>query len=199
MMKILVADDHALFRAGLRLVVDQLEAEMLEAHDWQSARAAVVAQPDIRLALVDLSMPGMASFAGLADLLDCAATIPVVVVSASESVLDMRRVLDSGAAGYLAKSETAAVMLGAMQLVLAGGVYVPPRLLLTGNGNGLLPLGLTARQAEILRAMVQGKSNKVIAQDLDLSVATVKAHVGAIFKALNVSSRAEAVRVMERR
>ncbi|MDO8413314.1 MAG: response regulator transcription factor [Gallionellaceae bacterium] len=196
MMKILVADDHALFRAGLRLVVHQLEAEMLEAHDWQSARAALEAQPDIALALVDLSMPGRDRFAGLGDLLECAETVPVVVVSASESVLDMKRVLDMGAVGYLAKSETAAVMLNAMRLALAGGVYVPPKLVLVGKANGF---GLTARQVDILRALVQGKSNKIIAQDFDLSVATVKAHVGAIFRALNVNSRADAVRVIEKR
>lgn len=202
-MKILVADDHALFRAGLRQVVQQLEpneataTDMLEAHDWQSALAQVSAHPDLALALVDLSMPGMESFAGLAALLERAETIPVVVVSASESALDMQRVLDLGAAGYLAKSETAAVMAGALRLVLAGGVYVPPRLVLSGKSNGHLPYGLTQRQFAVLQALAQGKSNKVIAQDFDLSVATVKAHVSAIFKALNVRNRAEAVQMME--
>ena len=195
MMKILAADEHALFRAWPRLVVDQLEAEMLEAHDWQSALAAMEAQPDIDLALVDISMPGRDNFAGLADLLECAKTIPVMV-SSSESDLDMRQVLDMGAVGYLAKSETAVAMLGAMRLVLAGVAYVPPRLALTGNANRF---GLTARPANILRAMVQRKSNKVIAQNFALSVSTVKAHVGAIFKALNVGSSAEAVRGREGR
>ena len=204
MMKILVADDHALFREGLRQVVQQLApgcaaaTQMLEAHDWQSALTQMAAHPDIALALVDLSMPGMESFAGLTLLLERAETIPLVVVSASESVLDMKRALDAGAVGYLVKSETAAVMLGALRLVLAGGMYVPPRLVLSGKGNGRLPFGLTQRQFAVLQALVQGKSNKVIAQDFDLSVATVKAHVSAIFKALNVRSRAEAMRVLEK-
>ena len=130
-MKILVADDHALFREGLRPVVQQLGADvtMLEAHDWQSALVLMTQQPDMALALIDLTMPGSEAFAGLKTLLDRAETVPVVVVSASESVLDMKRVLDAGAMGYLAKSEMAGVVLSALRLVLSGGIYIPPRLI----------------------------------------------------------------------
>ena len=203
-MKILVADDHALFREGLRPVVQQLadHAVMLEAYDWLSALAQVKEHPEMALALIDLTMPGMEAFAGLKTLLDSAETVPVVVVSASESVLDMKRALDAGAMGYLVKSETPAVVLNALRLVLSGGVYVPPRLIqLSAHGppdrNGILPFGLTPRQFEVLTALAQGKSNKDIAHDFNLSETTVKAHIGAIFKTLNVSNRAEAIRVAE--
>ena len=201
-MKILVADDHPLFREALRQVVGQLAADavMLEAHDWQAALAQVAQHPDMALALIDLTMPGSEAFAGLKTLLERAETVPVVVVSASESVFDMKRALDAGAMGYLAKSETPAVVLNALRLVLSGGVYVPPRLIQSsaggpGNRGGVLPFGLTSRQFEILTAMAQGKSNKDIVHDFSLSEATVKAHIGAIFKTLNVSNRAEAIRV----
>lgn len=203
-MKILVADDHALFREGLRQVVQQLAADavMLEAHDWQSALALLAQHPDMALALIDLTMPGSEAFAGLQTLLDRAETVPVVVVSASESVLDMKRALDAGAMGYLTKSETPPVVLNALRLVLSGGIYVPPRLIRSSSyrpqdRNGTLPFGLTARQFEVLTALAQGKSNKDIARDLNLSEATVKVHIGVIFKMLNVTSRAEAIRVAE--
>lgn len=203
-MKILIADDHALFREGLRQIVQPLaeEADILEAHDWQTALAHVAQEPDMALALMDLGMPGMEAFTGLKTFLDRAETVPVVVISASESVLDMKRALDAGAMGYVAKSEARPVMLSALRLVLSGGIYVPPRLVQSPLSNqsdrdSTQPFGLTPRQFEVLNALVQGKSNKQIARDLNLSGATVKAHVGAIFKTLNVNNRLQAIRMAE--
>ena len=203
-MKILIADDHALFREGLRQIVQPLadEADILEAHDWQTALAQVAQEPDIALALMDLGMPGMEAFTGLKTFLDRAETVPVVVISASESVLDMKRALDAGAMGYVTKSEARPVMLSALRLVLSGGIYIPPRLIQSplsspSDRDSTQPFGLTPRQFEVLNALVQGKSNKQIARDLNLSGATVKAHVGAIFKTLNVSNRLQAIRVAE--
>ena len=127
-MKILVADDHALFREGLRQMVQQLAdtVSVLGAHDWQTTLAQ--AAQNLDLALIDLNMPGMETFAGLEAFLDRAETVPVVVVSASESLIDMKRALDAGAMGYIAKSEPTPVVLNALRLVLSGGIYVPPRL-----------------------------------------------------------------------
>ena len=203
-MKILIADDHALFREGLRQIVQTLadKADILEAYDWQTALAQVAQEPDIALALIDLNMPGMEAFTGLKTFLDRAETVPVVVISASESVLDMKRALDAGAMGYIAKSEARPVVLSALRLVLSGGIYVPPRLIQSplssqSDRDSTQPFGLTPRQFEVLNALVQGKSNKQIARDLNLSGATVKAHVGAIFKTLNVSNRLQAIRIAE--
>ena len=203
-MKILVADDHALFREGLRQVVHQLADEviMLEAHNWKTALALGAQHPNCALALIDFNMPGMESGAGLKAFLQQVVTVPVVVVSASESMIDMKSVLDAGAMGYLAKSEATPVVLGALRLVLSGGVYVPPRLIqspVSGSAAkcGALPFGLTPKQFEVLQIMVQGKSNKEIAHDFNLSEATVKAHIGAIFKALKVSNRLQAIRLVE--
>lgn len=201
-MKILVADDHDLFRAGMRHILLQLadQVEFLEAFDWQTALTQVTKNPD--LALIDLSMPGMESFAGLEALLELAETVPVVVVSGSENVFDMKRSLDAGVMGYISKSEHSPVLLSALRLVLAGGIYVPPKLVQSPppglpNQHAALPYGLTPRQYEVLKMLLLGKSNKEIAQEFNLSTITVKAHIGAIFKSLHVGNRAEAIRVVE--
>lgn len=203
-MKILIADDHTLFREGLRHVALQLGAEIsiLEAHDWQTLLAIGSQNPDIALALIDLNMPGMEAFSGLAEFFHCAETVPVVVVSASESVFDMQRSFDAGAVGFIAKSETTPVILGALRLVLSGGVYVPRKLIhqpasVQHERNGAtLPFGLTPRQFEVLKALMQGKSNKEIASEFNLSVVTVKVHLSAIFKALNVHDRLQATQLV---
>ena len=206
-MKILIADDHALYRKGMRDLVQQLDTgviDILEAGDWQVALALMVQHPDSALAVIDLNMPGMESFGGLQIFIDQIETVPMVVMSASESPLDMKRALDAGAMGYIAKSETAAVMTSALRLVLAGGMYVPPKLIQSSSlaqlarSNGR-PFGLTPRQYDVLDRLVQGKSNKEIAQGLNMTERTVKAHVGAIFKALGVANRQQAIKAVERR
>lgn len=202
-MKILVADDHDLFREGISRLALQLDgsAEVLEASDWQVALQIVANEPDLALALVDLNMPEMKAFDGLESLMARAETVAVVVISASENLMDMKRVLDLGAMGYILKSEPTPVILNALRLIMAGGIYIPPRLVQTPSANNVgsasnkpaLPFGLTPRQYDVLQVMLQGKSNKEIARELDLSDVTVKAHIGAIFKALNVSTRAQAI------
>ncbi len=201
-MKILVADDHDLFREGMRHILVQLadHVEVLEAFNWQSALTQVAQNPD--LALIDLNMPGMESFAGLDALLALAETVPVVVVSGSENLVDMRRSLDAGVMGYISKSEHSPVVLSALRLVLSGGIYVPPKLVQPHakgqpNHSGSLPFGLTPRQYEVLKILLQRKSNKEIAHELNLSTITVKVHIGAIFKSLQVVNRAEAIRLVE--
>ncbi|MGV8933747.1 MAG: response regulator transcription factor [Gallionellaceae bacterium] len=201
-MKILVADDHDLFRKGMHHVLEQLadHVEILEAFDWQSALTLVTQNPD--LAIIDLNMPGMESFSGLDAFLRLAETVPVVVISGSENLVDMRRSLDAGVMGYIAKSEHSPIVLSALRLVLSGGIYVPPKLVQPAtagqaNQSHTLPFGLTPRQYEVLQMLLQGKSNKEIAQALILSTITVKAHIGAIFKTLRVDNRAQAIRAVE--
>ena len=203
-MKILIADDHVLFREALRQVVLQLDNDItiIETHDWHSLLAAGQQNPDLTLALIDLNMPGMDAFTGLELFFKSATTVPVVVVSASESMADMQRVFDAGAMGYIAKSETLAVLLSALRLVLSGGVYVPRRFTQTANlsqneRNASLLTNLTPRQIDVLKAMMQGKSNKEIASEFNLSIVTVKVHITAIFKVLNVHHRFQAIQLAE--
>lgn len=203
-MKILIADDHALYRGALAQVAKQLADDVatVEANDWSTAIEQAKQHPDLGLAVLDLTMPGMDSFEGLKQFIELSEFTPVVVVSGSENVQDMRRALDLGAMGYIAKSESTPILLTALGLVLSGGIYIPPRLLQTKLSAPVKPSGptqreLTPQQVKVLRAITQGKSNKEIAQEMGLSVATVKAHTGAIFKTLNVTRRYDAIRAAE--
>lgn len=203
MTKILIADDHALIRDGIRGQLRGLggETAIVEARDWIETIAAAAAHPDLSLALVDLRMPGKEGLTALAELLRASPGLPVLVLSASENVEDMRAALRLGAMGYVSKSEASAVMLGAVRLVLDGGLYVPPALANLGAGVPAAPAPspiLTERQLDVLRLIVEGKSNKEIARALHLAHATVKVHLAAIFRALEVENRTQAAIAAER-
>jgi DNA-binding NarL/FixJ family response regulator len=203
-MKILIADDHELFRDGLRLVLDQFEGPptIVEACDFPQTLDVLQRETDIEIVLLDLTMPGMDWVEGLSKIKAMVSTtVPVIVLSASD---DRRRVLQAvnmGAAGFIPKTSSSRVMLSALKLVLSGGVYLPPALLETGpsdvDGVPVAADGavssLTPRQREVLALLGQGKSNKEIARVLELAEGTVKLHVTAILKALNVNNRTRAV------
>lgn len=198
MERILIADDHALFRAGLRELVLQefTVAELFEADSYESALNIVAADSELSLALVDLRMPGMQEFMSLAQLVKAGPSVPFVVLSASTDSEEIRRCFDCGVMGYIAKSEPTSVMSQALRLVLSGGMYVPSSLLKTTAATSPLADGLqrlTPRQMAVLESMAMGRSNKEIARELLMSEATVKAHVTAIFKCLKVSNRTQAV------
>jgi DNA-binding NarL/FixJ family response regulator len=200
-MKILIADDHALFREGLRHILMQLDRDVtvLEAANHDATAKLLAQHQDADLALVDLNMPGREGTEALSELLAGSPTVPVVVLSASEHRRDMRRALDAGAMGFIPKSETAHVMLSAVRLVLSGGVYIPPALV-KGEMSAAPDGGageLTPRQRDVLERLIQGKPNKEIGRELGLSEATVKVHVTAIFRTLNVSNRTQAARAAE--
>jgi DNA-binding NarL/FixJ family response regulator len=204
-MKILIADDHELFRDGLRHVLDQLGGSLtiVEASDFSQAVAAVEREPDIDIVLLDLAMPGMTWNEGLQRLKELLPeTVPLIVLSASDDRRHVLQAVNMGAAGFIPKTSSSRVMLSALKLVLSGGVYLPPALLeqSASQGDGLSPLAnenavsfLTPRQREVLALLGQGKSNKEIARVLQLAEGTVKLHVTAILKALNVNNRTRAV------
>jgi len=196
-MKILVVDDHPMFREGLASVLRQWPAvgEVLQASDGELALALVAAQPDLAAVIVDLRMAGAGGLVVVAQLRRLRPGLPVLVLSSSEEPDDVRRSLAAGAGGYCPKSAAPATLLAALQLVLAGEVYVPPlmaqapaALAAAGDGSGLTP-----RQREVLQQLCQGQTNKQIARILAMQEKTVKGHVSAIFKALNVVHRLQAV------
>jgi len=197
-MKILIADDHALFREGLRHVLLQFGAgvTVIEAPNCEQALSLSALNPDLDLALLDLKMPGMDGFEAMSLLLERSPALPIVVLSSSEDPADMRRALEAGAMGFISKSETAQVILSALRLVLSGGIYVPPALVRESairaqSHASAASSRLTPRQLGVLSLVVQGKSNKMIARELDLSEATVKVHVSAIMKALDAVNRTQ--------
>ena len=201
-MKILLADDHPLVRVAFREVVAQLarDVEILECGDWTEALRLPAANVDLDLALVDLRMPGAEAFDALARLCSQHPTLPVVVISASLERVDMNRALRAGAMGFIPKTETPGVILGALRLVLAGGVYVPPALVegVEVDHGAAAAEELTERQRQVLSLVARGQSNKEIAVVLGLSEATVKVHVTAIFRALHVTNRTQAAMAAER-
>lgn len=206
-MKILIADDHELFRDGLRLVLGDLgpDLQVIEASSYDQTLEIANREDGLDLVLLDLVMPGMPWNEGLGAVKRRLPAVPVVILSASE---DRRLVLEAvrlGAAGFIPKTSSSKVMLSALRLVMSGGVYLPPALIdessVVGGGRGDGPHAdlsldstpLTPRQREVLALLGQGKSNKEIARILNLSEGTVKLHVTAILKALNVSNRTGAV------
>lgn len=199
--RIVVADDHPLFRDALRQVIDLSvgEADVVEAETFDDAVSAVAAaDPD--LILLDLNMPGMNGFAGLMALRDRAPTTPIIVVSADEGAAVIQQALTLGASGFIPKSMPKERMTEGVQAVMTGEVFVPVDL------RSVVPAAaqddpdfaagyaaLTGQQRRVLEMLVAGKSNKVIAQDLSVQESTVKAHVSAILRKLKVSSRTQAV------
>jgi DNA-binding NarL/FixJ family response regulator len=210
-MKILLADDHALFREGLRHVLQGMEGgvEILQAATCAEALDIAALHPDLDVALLDLNMPGMDGFAAVRAFRERFPILPLVVLSASDARQVVQKVLDEGALGFIPKSSSAQVMISALRLVLSGGVYLPPLLLdqsgagggwpaavplpsLHASGNAGLPC-LTERQLEVLTLLAEGKPNKLIARAINVTEGTVKIHLAAVFRALNVSNRTEAV------
>ncbi len=199
-MKILLADDHILFREGVRLVLEQAVAPdtiIAEVGDFPEALARLKADPDFEVGLVDLDMPGMEGVAGLEAMKQVAPAFHLIVVSASESEADVRRVLAAGASGFIGKSSPGVAMVDGICRVLAGETVISPWMDLspaTDIWNG----ALTPRQRDVLVKLRQGKSNKEIARDLDLAEITVKLHVTAILRALGVENRTQAAIVASR-
>lgn len=205
-MKILVVDDHVLIREALRGVLKELrdEAQIVEAADSGRAMQCIEETPDLELVLLDLYLPDRSGFDLLAELRERHPAVAVVVLSVSSERRDITRALELGAVGFIPKSAQREVMLGAFRLIFAGGVYVPPEIFARPRpapaappGPGRAPsaaeLGLTERQMEVLRLIMEGKSNKAICRVLDLAEPTVKNHVTTILRALKVTNRTEAV------
>ncbi len=201
-MQILLADDHALFRSGIRLVLAELDPSMVvtEAGTHDEAIAALRAQK-VDLILTDLVMPGMRQDTGIAEYKSLCPDVPIIVVSMLDSASDIRRAVDAGATGFIPKSSTPKIMMEAIKLVLAGGIYLPPSVLVAEQAGepasepkATPPVRqLTERQRDVLGELALGKSNKEIAQSLNLSEATVKVHVAAIMRVLDVRNRTQAV------
>jgi len=208
-MRALVVDDHALVREGLKQVLWQISAgmEIFEAKDAAEVSDILSRQFAPDLVLVDLVLPDQSGFHVLELLRERRSTAVVVVLSASSDLVDIQRALKLGAAGYIPKTCSAGVTLGALRMVLAGGVYLPPSLLEGQSGPfdavqrtappaaaPLRPaeLGLSERQAQVLALLLRGLTNKAIAHELKLAEQTVKAHMSAALRALNVSNRTQA-------
>ncbi|MGC4093011.1 MAG: response regulator transcription factor [Polyangiaceae bacterium] len=202
--KVLMVDDHAMVREGTRLLIEQqaLGCELLEAGTWREARQRLTEHGDIDLVLLDLGLPDVAGLGALSELRRDRAELPVVVLSGNEERSVVLECINHGAMGFIGKSATAAVLVEALEVVFSGDIYLPTALLgkshataapATTQRAGLSKLGLTPRQIDVIELMVQGLSNKAIAERLSLAEPTVKTHVAAGLRALNVRNRTQAV------
>lgn len=198
---IIIADDHPLFRGALRQAVSAAapDADIVEAGSFDDVTRRLSQGGELDLVLLDLNMPGMQGFSGLAYLRASHPEIPVLVVSGSDSSQVIRRCLEFGASGFLPKTEGIESMRNAIRSVLDGGAWTPPDFD-PGQPEDKESAelvrrlaSLTPQQVRVLMMLSEGKLNKQIAYELDVSEATVKAHVSAILTKLNVDSRTQAV------
>jgi len=176
--------------------------EVIAAVDREETLTALARHPDCALVLLDLTLPGAHGLDLLVQLRRDFPALPVVVLSATHDRATVGSAMSAGARGYIAKTSTPVELLDAVRTVLAGGHSVTTDMAPAMPSLGGVPgtsLGLTHRQADVLRLLIQGKPNKLICRDLRLSEGTVKVHVSAILKALNVRSRAQAIAELTRR
>jgi len=228
-MKALLVDDHPLILSGLRTVIEGFGGDVVVAcvETARAARELLAADPQFDLVLLDLQLGDCSGFDLLVELRATYPEISVVVLSSSDSNDDVSRAIYLGAMGFVPKRASNHVLFGALNMVMSGGIYVPPMALRSQPGisperhrdharsgfqspaalaadapstrRSAAELGLTPRQTDVLELLLQGQSNKLIARALNLSVETIKDHVAAVLRTLNVSSRTQAVLAVSQR
>lgn len=199
--RVLIADDHPMVRDGLRTVIAVAfdQCELFEASSIDEAAAIVEREGDFDLVMLDLNMPGTTGFSGLVAMRDRFPSLPIVIVSAAQERGLARSAIAAGAAGFIPKSLKRSAIVDALKTILSGDIFLPE----VEEGDEAADAetadilariaSLTPQQKVVLRLIVEGKLNKQIAYDLDVSMTTVKAHVSAILSKLHVFSRTQAV------
>lgn len=206
MHEILIADDHPLFREALARAVRRAagEATVHEAGDVATLMHALESHPNSDLLLLDLNMPGAHGFSALVSIRSAYPAVPIVMVSANDDAATVNRALSLGAAGFIPKSVDADSLSSAVARVLDGDTWVPPGI---GTAPGMNAedqdaarrlASLTPQQFRVLGLVCSGLLNKQIAYELDVSEATVKAHMTAILRKLDVYTRTQAVMLVGR-
>jgi DNA-binding NarL/FixJ family response regulator len=197
--RLLIADDHPLFRGALREAVHGLLADVAEAGSFEQVVERLEAGGDVDLILLDLQMPGVRGFSGLMYLRAQYPSLPVAIVSANDDPVVIRRCVEFGAAGFLPKTLGVEALRAAIASVLAGEMWTPPDVELAGTTDAETAAlirrlaTLTPQQVRVLMMLSGGLLNKQIAYELGVSEATIKAHVSAILQKLGVDSRTQAV------
>jgi len=213
-MNVLLVDDHALIREGIALVMNNLsdDTHILEAETGKEALEFAQSNSDLDLVLLDLNLPDNNDFSLLQSMRQALPSTPIAMLSATEDANLIQQALQIGANGFIPKSSNSKVMLQAVQLILAGGLYLPPQLMINNSISSTTTpqqelsqgdvdasaanssdLQFTKRQTEVLSLLDQGLSNKEIARKLDMSPSTVKVHVAAILRICDATNRTQAV------
>jgi DNA-binding NarL/FixJ family response regulator len=203
MQTILIVDDHPLYREGMMsaLRAQMGDVEVLGADSAEEGLQVLVGNPEIDLVLIDVRLPGMDGFAALAAYGARFPTVSRMLVSGSDEPNYLKRAFEAGASGFLPKSMSVGEVTAAIRRVLEGGVYVPKDTAPAPiEGSPQDPVArLTLRQFEVLRLLGEGYTNKEIARTLEITERTAKAHVAAIFEALDADNRTQAVLAAQRR
>lgn len=198
-MHVLLIDDHEMFRQGMRFLLTDLHDDIrfTDASSCEEALLALsVGEPD--LALLDLNMPGTDGLTALRQIRAAHPAVPVAVLSGMDEPDLIRSAIEQGASGFIPKASSSEVLIAALKLILAGGVYLPRAALDASparptDAGGARSELLSERQTDVLLKAIQGKPNKVIAREMDIAEGTVKTHLSAAFRALGVHNRTEAV------
>lgn len=215
-MQIILADDHALVREGLKPFLQELAetVEVIEAESFDHAMVASRNASNLSLIILDLGMPGMNGLSGIRQIMESNVDTPVVILSGTHDQSLILKAFNMGIAGFIPKSAGSAVMLSALNLVLAGERYIPSQILMDGDnsqerGSHDIPAPTTGeleitdtqliktlskRERMVLELLVGGMTNKEIARSIELQEATVKIHVKNIYRKMGVANRAQAVR-----
>jgi two-component system, NarL family, nitrate/nitrite response regulator NarL len=203
-MRILLADDHPLFIEALKTLIERSipSSNLTTVADLESAHRALAGEERFDLAILDLHMPGSNGFEGIERTLARFPDTPLVVISGAATSDEVARAVALGAKGFLPKSLPSTVLAAALQVVAAGGTYLPADFAQTSRpatpGPERVP-GLTPREGQVLTLLASGQSNKEIARALELQEITVKLHVRNIFRKLGVRNRVEAANAVARR
>jgi DNA-binding NarL/FixJ family response regulator len=212
-LKVLTVDDHPLTREALARVFGEIapRVEMIEAGSLASARAALAAHGDIRLVVLDPALPDATGIDAVKCIIEWHPEIAMLVLAAQDDPATARAAMDAGARGFISRRSSTRVFREVLRLLLVGGTYIPPealRAVAAPSAPAPVPenppaalhktLGLTPRQLEVLTLLAQGKPNKLICRALDLREGTIKTHISAIYRALGVANRTEAVYAMNR-
>src|SRR5262245_58304605 len=201
----IVADDHPMVRDALALALRGAfpKAEVTLAGTLDETSGALSARPDVDLVILDLDMPGMQGLAGVSMLRSNYPSAPLVIVSATRNAAAMRQVVEMGAAGFIPKSAPMEVIIGSVRAAMRGEIILPP-----SAGDGALSptdadlatraARMTPQQHRVFALMAEGKPNKIIAYDMQIGEATVKAHVTEILRKMGVHSRTQAIVLAQR-
>jgi DNA-binding NarL/FixJ family response regulator len=201
-MDVLLVDDHPILHETVRAVVASIapQARFHSETDLGGGVSKARQLKELKLVLLDLGLPGCSGIEALVNFLKVLPRSRVVVISATEDSTSVRAALDAGAVGYLPKTSPPKTIAEALRAVLEGGTYVPPQAMgavpQLKTPRNLADLGITERQADVLRLVCKGLSNLEIARQLSIAENTVKQHAHAAYRALGVSSRTEAMVVL---
>lgn len=216
-MRLLLIEDHQLIAESLQFFLTEIDPTIVCTTASTIAQGLQAMGP-FDLILLDLNLPDTSGLNGLKAIRQAFDGVPVAMLSAEVNTDVIRQAINEGAMGFVPKSASSQVFIAAMRLILAGGTYLPPHAFAAWQGphtgaasgpvsvfisaepasagraeNSINVAHLTARQLEVLMKAVQGKPNKVIARETNLAEGTVKSHLSAAFRLINVSNRTEAV------